>query len=85
MTPDVLADCDFYLCPVCFQASALAGRHHDHDMLHCRALPAGHGLLKPPLDEQGELKSRAPSWYLVAFWRQAGSQGAWLRQFDLES
>jgi hypothetical protein len=65
-------DCAFYICPVCFQTNMDGGRHHGHDMVYCRQLPIGDELLKPIVDSGGDLKSRAPRWFLEAVWEAAG-------------
>jgi hypothetical protein len=70
-------ECEFYICPVCFEVSEQAGRHHDHEMVFCRQLPLGHDLLKPLLTHEGELKSRAPRWFLEAVWDAAGIEHQW--------
>ncbi len=56
----------FYLCPYCFEVSEVAGDHHGHRMLRCNAGESGDERRKPVIDECGNLKSRAPRWFLEA-------------------
>ncbi|MDX1615622.1 MAG: hypothetical protein R3300_15020 [Candidatus Promineifilaceae bacterium] len=65
-------NCEFYICPVCFATSEAPGRHHQHDMVYCRELEAGDEELKPIRDVEGDLKTRAPRWFLEAVWDAAG-------------
>lgn len=64
-------ECEFYICPVCFSVSELPGTHHSHEMIFCKQLPKGHELLKPIIDNKGDLKTRAPRWFLEAVWNAA--------------
>ncbi len=65
-------DCEFYICPVCFATSVAPGSHHNHEMIYCQQLPLGDEQLKPIQDIQGEIKTRAPRWFLEAIWDEAG-------------
>lgn len=66
------SECEFYICPICFSVSEEAGVHHDHEMIHCKRLPAGDDQLKPIITAGGDLKTRAPRWFLEAVWDAAG-------------
>jgi hypothetical protein len=57
-------DCSFYICPTCFATSETSNECHNHRMIHCRSLQPGDIRLKPLLDKDGELKTRAPRWFL---------------------
>ena len=63
---------DFYICPICFTVSETPGYHHERPMLHCEELPVGHDRLKPIMDQEGDLKTQAPRWFLEAVWKAAG-------------
>ena len=65
-------DCEFYIRPVCFAVSDHPGTHHSREMIFCGQLPEGHERLKPIIDTQGDLKTRAPRWFLEAVWDAAG-------------
>jgi hypothetical protein len=65
-------DCEFYICPIRFTTSEVAGEHHNHQMVFCKQLPLGHEQLKPIIDLEGDLKTRAPRWFLEAVWDEAG-------------
>lgn len=56
----------FYLCPYCFEVSEVEGDHHGHRMIRCDAGEPGDERRKPVIDERGNLKSRAPRWFLEA-------------------
>jgi hypothetical protein len=45
--------------------------HHDHVMIYCQRLPLGDDQLKPIRDIEGDLKTRAPRWFLEAVWDEA--------------
>jgi hypothetical protein len=64
-------DCEFYICPICFKTSDEPGTHHEHEMIFCKSLPLGDDQLKPIRDLRGDLKSRAPRWFLEAVWDEA--------------
>lgn len=70
-------DCEFYICPVCFTIRETPGEHHGHEMIHCQQLPIGDDRLKPIRDMEGDLKSRAPRWFLEAVWDAAGLEHPW--------
>jgi hypothetical protein len=70
-------ECEFYICSVCFQVSETPGRHHENAMIFCRQLPPGSLELKPLMDESGDLRSRAPRWFLEAVWHAAGIDPQW--------
>jgi hypothetical protein len=57
-------DCTFYLCPICFEVSESASRHHGRRMLRCDAGNPGDETRKPLMDTDGRLKSHAPRWFL---------------------
>lgn len=57
-------NCNFYLCPTCFKTSDTSGECHGHPMIYCGDLQPGDERLKPLFDKNGELKSRAPRWFL---------------------
>ena len=65
---------DFYICPICFLVSDTAGYHHGRRMVYCQELPLGDEQLKPIVDGKGDLKSRAPRWFLEAVWDAAGME-----------
>lgn len=62
----------FYICPVCFDISETAGSHHGREMVHYNDLPAGHEMLQPEFFLDGNLKSRAPRWFLQSVRQAAG-------------
>lgn len=62
---------EFYICPKCFRIAQARKKHHQRQMLHCAGFPAGDTQLKPPQDEQGNLKSRAPRWFVEQRWPHA--------------
>jgi hypothetical protein len=57
-------DCEFYICPICFEVSETAGVHHERPMIYCQELPLGDEMLQPEFFKDGNLKSRAPRWFL---------------------
>ena len=57
-------DCDFYICTTCFRTSETEEECHGRMMLHCGQLQPGDPRLKPLLDSEGDLKTRAPRWFL---------------------
>jgi len=63
--------CEFYICPICFTTSNQPGIHHNHEMIFCQQLPVGDDLLKPIRNLEGDLKTRAPRWFLEAVWAAA--------------
>lgn len=56
----------FYMCPVCFEVSKEPRRHHGREMVSCCAGEPGSYLRKPMTDENGQMVSRAPVWYMEA-------------------
>ena len=56
--------CDFYICPTCFKAAETPRLCHEHQMIHCAQMTPGDRRLKPVRDDEGNLKSRAPRWFL---------------------
>jgi hypothetical protein len=66
-----MRECEFYICPVCFEVSEKAGDHHGRPMIYCRELPLGSQELQPIISQGGDLKSRAPRWFLDAVRRAA--------------
>ena len=57
----------FYLCPVCFAAAEHRLECHGHLMLPCHA--DSPRQCTPLIGRDGELKSRAPRWFLqVTSW-----------------
>ena len=57
-------DCNFYICPTCFNVSEKPTTCHDQAMIHCRNLQPGDPRLKPLIDNEGDLKNRAPRWFV---------------------
>ena len=53
---------EFYICPTCFHVSEAHPELHEHEMLHYPGYPAGHEQLKPSVDGDGNVKTRAPGW-----------------------
>jgi len=41
-------------------------------MIFCKQLPVGDDKLKPVMDIDGDLQTRAPRWFLEAVWDEAG-------------
>jgi hypothetical protein len=52
----------FYICPVCFSASKIQLECHGHRMIICNAEKVED--CKPPMTADGELKARAPRWFI---------------------
>lgn len=63
---------EFYICPVCFDVRDTAGYHHGRQRIHCKDLPVGHELLQPECFRDGNIKSRAPRWFLQSVREAAG-------------
>ena len=55
----------FYICPTCFTAAEVRLVCHGHRMMHYGGFPANHQQLKPLVDREGNLKTRAPRWFLA--------------------
>ena len=51
-------DCNFYICPTCFNVSEKPAVCHDRTMIHCRSLRPGDPRLKPLLDDDGRITTR---------------------------
>lgn len=67
-----MRECEFYICPVCFEVSEEAGDHHGRPMIFCQELPLGSQELQPIIGQGGNVKSRAPRWFLDAVRQAAG-------------
>lgn len=52
----------FYICPICFSASKVRLECHGHRMITCNA--ENPEDCKPPMTADGELKTRAPRWFI---------------------
>ena len=52
----------FYICPTCFSTSGLPAICHDQPMIACR--PADLDDCRPLQDAEGNLKTRAPKWFV---------------------
>ena len=57
-------DCNFYICPTCFNTAEITRECHGKPMIYCGSLQPGDERLKPLYDKEGNLKSRAPRWFL---------------------
>lgn len=55
---------EFFICPTCFHVSEVHPENHQHRMFRFPGFPLGHQQLKPPVDGEGNLLSRAPRWFL---------------------
>ena len=55
----------FYICPTCFRVAEVRLVCHGHRMIHYGGFPANHQQLKPLVDGEGNLKARAPRWFLA--------------------
>lgn len=66
-------DCEqeFYLCQNCFHVADGKDEHHQRPMFHYTGFQAGDAQIKPVLDEAGNLKTRAPRWYVEKKWPHA--------------
>lgn len=58
--------CSFYLCPSCFATSETLGDCHGRAMIHFDSREMDLEECKPEMDEEGQLHSRAPRWFLHA-------------------
>lgn len=56
--------CSFYICATCFATDESPRECHGLPMIHCGELKPGDERLKPLTDANGELKGRAPRWFL---------------------
>jgi hypothetical protein len=59
----------FYICPTCFDVSEHLIECHGHLMVACNA--ENPEDCKPLMDRNGELKTRAPRWFINAVARIA--------------
>jgi hypothetical protein len=59
----------FYICPTCFAVSEHLLECHGHLMVPCNA--ENPEDCKPLMDSEGELKTRAPRWFINAVARIA--------------
>ena len=57
-------ECSFYICPTCFETDEYGRVCHEKPMIFCGDLKPGDERLKPLLDAEGNLKTRAPRWFL---------------------
>jgi len=57
-------NCNFYICSICFSTNEEPGQCHGLAMVHCGTFEPGDNRLKPLMDEEGNLKSDAPRWFL---------------------
>lgn len=66
-------DCEraFFLCPKCFHVADVSQEHHRRRMLHYGGFQAGHEQIRPLQDGAGNLKSRAPRWFVEKQWPHA--------------
>lgn len=70
-------DCEkeFYLCPKCFHIADAVQEHHQRPMFRYAGFQPGHAQIKPVQDEAGNLKSRAPRWFVEKQWPHAVGPG----------
>lgn len=63
MTPE---EAEFFLCPNCFSPGRSAGpcENCGTQVLHCRPGEADDPCRKPLMNALGEVKTRAPLWWL---------------------
>ena len=54
----------FYICPICFSASKVRLECHGHRMIACNA--ENPEDCRPPMTADGELKARAPRWFIIS-------------------
>lgn len=66
-------DCEreFFLCPKCFHVADVSQEHHLRRMFHYVGFQAGHEQLGPIQDNSGNLKGRAPRWFVEKQWPHA--------------
>lgn len=62
---------EFYLCASCFEITEVKKEHHRRPMFHYRGFRAGDVQIKPLLDTGGNLKTRAPRWFVEKRWPHA--------------
>ena len=56
----------FYLCPKCFETFETEPSHHQHTVLRIDTAQLDVESRKPLMDNQGNLLSSAPRWFLEA-------------------
>ena len=56
----------FYLCPKCFEAFEAEPSLHQHAVLHIDTAQLDVESRQPLMDNQGNLRSSAPRWFLEA-------------------
>ena len=63
-------DCEreFFLCPKCFHVAQASEEHHQRSMFHYSGYRLGDEHIKPLQDGAGNLKSRAPRWFIAQQW-----------------
>jgi hypothetical protein len=54
----------FYICPICFSASKVRLECHGQRMITCNAEKPEDCM--PPMTADGELKARAPRWFILS-------------------
>ena len=54
----------FYICQICFSASKVQLECHGHRMITCNAENPEDCM--PPMTADGELKARAPRWFILS-------------------
>lgn len=62
---------EFYLCSSCFDIAEVRQEHHQRPMIHYRGYQVGDPQIKPVLDEGGNLRTRAPRWFVEKKWPHA--------------
>ncbi len=62
--PEKSARARFYICPICFAASKVQLQCHGHRMISCNA--ENPEDCRPPMTADGELKARAPRWFIIS-------------------
>jgi hypothetical protein len=56
----------FYLCPICFYASAASDDSHEHQLLRVDPGMPGDERRRPVTDREGHILSPAPRWFYEA-------------------
>jgi Protein of unknown function (DUF2281) len=54
----------FYICPICFSVSTVPLECHGRRMIICNA--ENPEDCKPPISAAGEIKARAPRWFVTS-------------------
>ena len=67
-------ECDFYICTLCFSTSEDPASCHGQARVHCGTFKPGDIPLKPLMDDEGNLKSDAPRWFLKQVSLQQGKR-----------